>query len=269
MENRWMVSYWNVSYTVLDSRQEATKQSIHWPIQLRIAIFKIKNKHEKRILGVLSPIFITVRFAKFHTYCCHVLTGFLYFGASLHLATSIIPADCKMALAGLNSSSILSGVLLDLKRAYPLVQSVRFWRERPEYTRRHGFKVEHHITGPLPRIKVAHDLRPLPTKPHPQKDSWTQRKATFGQNDYIDILGDGSLHPRDLLHHGPSWLRGFRGNEFRRLIRRRDATFHYAPWVWPTKFYNVQRRLRFLHKYINYQCNHKDWRNKEWAIGTS
>ena len=164
----------------------------------------------------------------------------------------------------LNPTRILcSGVFSDLKRASPLVQQVRWWRERPQFTRRSGFKVEHHITGPLPRIKVTNDLLPLPTKPFIQTNAWSVKRATFGQNDYIDILGDGTLHPRDLLHEGPHWLRGFRGNEFRRLIRRRDATFHYAPYIWPTKWNNVQKRIKFLHKYINYQCNHKDWRNKE------
>jgi hypothetical protein len=34
-----------------------------------------------------------------------------------------------------------------------------------------------------------------------------------------DILGDGNVRPVDLMR-GPSWLRGFRGNEMQRIIRQ-------------------------------------------------
>jgi len=53
------------------------------------------------------------------------------------------------------------------------------------------------------------------------KDHWTESNARFGENDYIDILGDGSLHPSQLLYHVPRWLRGFPGNHrANELIRK-------------------------------------------------
>ena len=150
--------------------------------------------------------------------------------------------------------------VLKLSCPSPCLQSVRGYRDRPVYTSRHGFQIEHYINGPLPRLEVTPDLKPLPVKPKTHRNPWSTRKATFGQNDYIDILGDGSLHPKDLLTEGPRWLRGFRGNEFQRLLRQRAAYFHYAPHLMPTTWNNLLKRINYLRKYHNYKQNHKDWR---------
>ncbi|GAV05957.1 hypothetical protein RvY_16006 [Ramazzottius varieornatus] len=159
--------------------------------------------------------------------------------------------------------SLLSSVL-KLCRPSPLLQAVRGYRDRPVYTRRHGFTLEHYINGPLPRLPVTPDLKPLPVKPQQLKNPWSYKRATFGQNDYIDILGDGSLHPRDMLTEGPHWLRGFRGNEFQRLLRQRRAMFHYAPHLMPTAWRNLTKRIQYLYKYHNQKQNHKDWRHHFW-----
>lgn len=72
----------------------------------------------------------------------------------------------------------------------PQTQFVRFryWKDQRENAviRRYGYKDDPFPTGLLPRgdfgrIKCMPIYRP--------KDFWNLRRTTFGQNDYIDILG--------------------------------------------------------------------------------
>ena len=95
---------------------------------------------------------------------------------------------------------------------------------------------------------------PLPLPKHAFKDNWSEKKATFGQNDYIDIFGDGSVQPVDLIK-GPGWLVGFKGNEMQRLIRR-------------LKFEGDKIRMnnKVLHASINRRIRYLYWRYN-WKFG--
>ena len=65
-----------------------------------------------------------------------------------------------------------------------------------------------------------------------------------------DILGDGIVHPVQLIQ-GPQWMRGFKGNEFQRLIRRLKFQGPMLKNMFPTRYHNIKKRLFFLYKRLN------------------
>ncbi|XP_055945128.1 39S ribosomal protein L51, mitochondrial-like [Argiope bruennichi] len=137
------------------------------------------------------------------------------------------------------------------------VEQVRYIRETPwkkEYLRRYGYE-DPFFKRPdtLPRLPEKHKnlklgLSHLPEyKPY---KPWSDKRKYFGQNDYIDILGDGSIHPVKLLTNMPPWLRGFSGNEFQMLLKKQ---VYYSHWRWskPTKWKNLNKRVMWLYRYLN------------------
>lgn len=76
-------------------------------------------------------------------------------------------------------------------------------------------------------------------------DRWTLKKATFGQNDYIDILGDSDVKPVDLIR-GPDWLIGFKGNELERLNRQIRYHGNEIKAKNPNKFHDINKRIAYL-----------------------
>jgi len=122
--------------------------------------------------------------------------------------------------------------------------------------RRYGWDKEDIMpSGLLPRIEGA---RKLPMPEYKPKNAWSEKKALFGRNDYIDILGNGSLHPVQLLYKIPPWLRGFRGNEYQMLLRKRRQLGPLLEDHYPTKHRDMQKRIRYLYKYLN-QGSTKDY----------
>uniref|UniRef100_A0A8C0J6F5 Large ribosomal subunit protein mL51 n=1 Tax=Chelonoidis abingdonii TaxID=106734 RepID=A0A8C0J6F5_CHEAB len=90
--------------------------------------------------------------------------------------------------------------------------------------------------------------------PEPKEvDRWTEKRALFGVYDNIGILGDFQVHPKDLIT-GPSWLRGWRGNELQRCIRKKHIVGHR---MFDQDYKNLNKRIRFLYKRFNRTGKHR------------
>lgn len=107
----------------------------------------------------------------------------------------------------------------------------------------------------LPRIKndpFPLRVSPIDGKPNP----WRNDARLFGQNDYIDILGDDKINPTQLMSSVPPWLRKFKGNEMQMLIRKRTEKSHWR-WNRPQKWHELNKRIDYLYKRLNYKTQPK------------
>ncbi|XP_061188375.1 large ribosomal subunit protein mL51-like [Saccostrea echinata] len=103
-------------------------------------------------------------------------------------------------------------------------------------------------SGPtLPRVDKAVSNK-LPFKYKEDSVRW----ALQGANDYIDILGDGDIHPVDLIK-GPPYLIGFNANELGRLNRKLRFEGRFIEDNYPSKLEKILKRIRFLKKKYNYR----------------
>ncbi|XP_039337857.1 39S ribosomal protein L51, mitochondrial-like [Mauremys reevesii] len=99
----------------------------------------------------------------------------------------------------------------------------------------------------------------LPPEPK-EVDRWTEKRALFGVSFLcpapftpLGILGDFQVHPKDLII-GPSWLRGWRGNELQRCIRKKQIVGHR---MFDQDYKNLNKRIRFLYRRFNRTGKHR------------
>ncbi|CAH8481535.1 unnamed protein product [Schistosoma turkestanicum] len=115
--------------------------------------------------------------------------------------------------------------------------------------------------GLLPRLTETDQQVVLPE--HKPRDFWSPHRAYFGQNDYIDILGDGKINPRD-FYTGPPWALGVR-NEYQRVCSRLNnpAIVAWMEEFEPSKLTAEYKLQRYLFKKVNKRKNIKFQRYRD------
>jgi len=132
-----------------------------------------------------------------------------------------------------------------------------------------GYFHRYHRNGidPLPRLEECRV--PLHRPDYKIRDSWSREQSRFGQNDYIDLLGDGNLHPSQLQYHIPTWLRGFpgqhRANELIKLIHYRNLYKDQLQTKTPRGWLELCKRIKYLLQHHNYKK--QDELHEERALG--
>lgn len=144
----------------------------------------------------------------------------------------------------------------------PMVTSVRHRyhaerKARKPLLRNYGLKETLLNKGLMPHVEHT---RRLPIPLFRPRNSWAEKRALFGQNDYIDILGPGNLKPTQVAYSVPPWLRGFKGNEYQMLLRKRKLFGYEMAQYRPSKFRETQKRIKWLYRYLNQKTKDYWWK---------
>ncbi|XP_071500471.1 large ribosomal subunit protein mL51-like [Diadema antillarum] len=99
-----------------------------------------------------------------------------------------------------------------------------------------------------PSLESLIQWKKLPAPKKPERDYWTEKRALFGENDYKDILGDGTYDLKKNVKTGPWWMRGWKGNELQMLIRKRKMVGYQ---MGPEARHNMNKRIGYLFKQLN------------------
>ncbi|NXK45897.1 RM51 protein, partial [Chauna torquata] len=107
------------------------------------------------------------------------------------------------------------------------------------------------LSSPLAGLSRTFRVRE-PPKPK-QVDRWTEKRALFGVYDNVGILGGFQIHPKNLIV-GPKWLRGWRGNELQRCIRKKQMV---GDRMFVDDYHKLNKRIRFLYRRFNRTGKHR------------
>ncbi|NXE81637.1 RM51 protein, partial [Cochlearius cochlearius] len=107
------------------------------------------------------------------------------------------------------------------------------------------------LSSPLAGLTRAFRIKE-PPKPK-QVDRWTKKRALFGVYDNVGILGGFQVHPKNLIV-GPRWLRGWRGNELQRCIRKKQVV---GDRMFLEDYHKLNKRIRYLYRRFNRTGKHR------------
>jgi len=95
-----------------------------------------------------------------------------------------------------------------------------------------------------------------------EKVGWLNKNWTWWLLCAIDILGDGTVHPWQLIR-APMWLKGYRGNELQRTARQLKMQGRFLREMLPSKYHKLTKNLFYQFKKMN-RRQHTRW----WGRGT-
>uniref|UniRef100_A0A4X2LG68 Large ribosomal subunit protein mL51 n=1 Tax=Vombatus ursinus TaxID=29139 RepID=A0A4X2LG68_VOMUR len=108
------------------------------------------------------------------------------------------------------------------------------------------------LSFPPPGVPETAPVRT--TLPPPKVvDRWNEKRSMFGVYDNIGILGNFERHPKDLIK-GPIWLRGWKGNELQRCIRKKKMV---GDRMFLQDLHNLNKRIKYLYKQFNRKGKHR------------
>ncbi|NXF36754.1 RM51 protein, partial [Nyctibius bracteatus] len=107
------------------------------------------------------------------------------------------------------------------------------------------------LSSPLAGLTRAFRIKEPPKRK--QVDRWTEKRALFGVYDNVGILGGFQIHPKNLIV-GPKWLRGWRGNELQRCIRKKQVV---GDRMFVEDYHNLNKRIRYLYRRFNRTGKHR------------
>ncbi|NXN72088.1 RM51 protein, partial [Himantopus himantopus] len=107
------------------------------------------------------------------------------------------------------------------------------------------------LSSPLAGLTRSFRIKE-PPKPK-QVDRWTKKRALFGVYDNVGILGNFQIHPKNLIV-GPKWLRGWRGNELQRCIRKKQVV---GDRMFVEDYHKLNKRIRYLYRRFNRTGKHR------------
>lgn len=67
------------------------------------------------------------------------------------------------------------------------------------------------------------------------------------------MAGGFKMHPKDLIV-GPKWLRGWRGNELQRCLRKKRMV---GDRMFVDDYHKLSKRIRFLYRRFNRTGKHR------------